>query len=181
MPRANERVAVLCALFLSLSATAAETEVATDPDGRSVTIVAAAFQPRSGNDEIPFTRYDGSLFGLHRDNYFNPRDFYPPFFNGSGVSSGDINRDGWPDVVAASGNLVILYMNDGGKRFNALEMDVTGIEDLALFNVALVDINGDGWLDIFGTTYLQGNFILLNDEGRYTSCLLYTSPSPRDA
>ena len=71
--------------------------------------------------------------------------------------------------MAASGNLVIVYMNDGGKRFTALEMDVTGIDDLALFNVALVDINGDGWLDIFGTTYLQGNFILLNDEGRYTS------------
>ena len=90
-------------------------------------------------------------------------------FNGSGLSSGDINRDGWPDVVAASGPLVILYMNEGGERFNAIEMDVTGIEDLAIFNVALVDINGDGWLDLFGTTYLQGNFVLLNYNGKYTS------------
>ena len=90
MPRINERVAVLCALFLLQPAVAAENEAARDPEGRSVSVLAEAFQPRGGNDEIPFTRYDGSLFGLHRDNYFNPRDFYPPFFNGSGVSSGDI-------------------------------------------------------------------------------------------
>ena len=154
---------------MSMAVVAAEGEVAKDPDGRAISIEAAAFQPRAGTDAVPFTRYDGGQFGLHRDNYFNPRDFYPPFFNGSGLSSGDINRDGWPDVVAASGPLVILYMNEGGERFNAIEMDVTGIEDLAIFNVALVDINGDGWLDLFGTTYLQGNFVLLNDNGKYTS------------
>jgi len=163
------RTIVFCGLWMSLAVVAAEREVAKDPDGRSISIEAAAFQPRSGTDAVPFTRYDGGQFGLHRDNYFNPRDFYPPFFNGSGLSSGDINRDGWPDIVAASGPLVILYMNEGGERFNAVEMDVTGIKDLAIFNVALVDINGDGWLDLFGTTYLQGNFVLLNDNGKYTS------------
>ena len=163
------RTIVFCGLWMSLVVVAAEREVAKDPDGRSISIEAAAFQPRSGTDAVPFTRYDGGQFGLHRDNYFNPRDFYPPFFNGSGLSSGDINRDGWPDIVAASGPLVILYMNEGGERFNAVEMDVTGIKDLAIFNVALVDINGDGWLDLFGTTYLQGNFVLLNDNGKYTS------------
>ena len=64
MPRINERVAVLCALFLSQPAVAAENEATRDPEGRSVSIAAEAFQPRSGSDEIPFTRYDGSLFGV---------------------------------------------------------------------------------------------------------------------
>ena len=141
-----------------------------------VTIDQVPLQPRSAAGETPVTRLDGSLVGLHRDNYFNPRDYYPPFFNGSGLASGDIDRDGWPDVVAASGALVIIYMNDAGKRFQGIEMDVTGIEDLALFDVALVDINGDGWLDLFGTTYLQGNFYLLNDKGKFTSAGLRQLP-----
>ena len=52
----------------------------------------------------------------------------------------------------------------------------TDIDNTAIFNVALVDINGDGWLDIFGTTYLQGNFYLLSDEGRFTSAALRQPP-----
>jgi hypothetical protein len=169
MLKLTSRIIVLGGLLMTSAAFAAEGEVAKDPGGRPISIEAAEFGPRAGSDAVPFTRYDGSVFGLHRDNYFTPRDFYPPFFNGSGLSSGDIDRDGWPDVVAASGKLVMLYMNEGGERFSAVEMDVTGIDDLAIFNVALVDINGDGWLDLFGTTYLQGNFVLLNDNGSYTS------------
>lgn len=176
MLRVTSWIITLCGLLALSAAATAEGEVAKDPGGRSISIEAMAFRPRSGTDAVPFTRYDGSVFGLHRDNYFNPRDFYPPFFNGSGLSSGDINRDGWPDVVAASGKLIILYMNEGGERFVAIEMDVTGIDDLAIFNVALVDINGDGWLDLFGTTYLQGNFVLLNDNGNYTSAGLRQLP-----
>jgi len=141
-----------------------------------ISVIETPLQERSGSDATPVTKYDGSLFGLHRDNYFNPRDFYPPFFNGSGLAAGDIDRDGWPDVVAASGALVIAYMNEAGKQFRGIEMDVTGIEDLALFDVALVDINGDGWLDLFGTTYLQGNFYILNSEGKFTSTGLRQLP-----
>jgi hypothetical protein len=133
-------------------------------------------QGRAGTDDVPFTRFDGSLFGLHQENYFSPRDFYPPFFNGGGIASGDINRDGWPDVVSANGAFVMIYMNQDGQRFSPIEMDVTGQDDIAIFNVALVDIDGDGWLDLFGTTYLQGNFFLLNQEGKFTSAGLRQLP-----
>jgi hypothetical protein len=147
----------------------ASDAVLKDQQGHIVSLSAAAFEPRSGADDIAFTRYEGSVFGLHLENNFGPRDFYPPFFNGSGLATGDIDRDGWPDVVAANGALVVIYMNQAGERFTPIEMDVSGIEDLAIFNVSLVDLDGDGWLDLFGTTYLQGNFILLNQQGRFTS------------
>ena len=142
----------------------------------SISITAAPFQSRSGDDDVHFTRYDGSVFGLDFTNRFNPRDFYPPFFNGGGIASGDINRDGWPDIVAANGALIVIYMNQQGRRFAAVELDVTGQDDASIFNVALVDINGDGWLDLFGTTYLQGNFYLLSDQGAFTSAGLRQPP-----
>ncbi|NCF73924.1 MAG: hypothetical protein GWP67_10520 [Gammaproteobacteria bacterium] len=166
-------LAVICLLVLSSHSMADDI---ADGHGNRVTINGTAFQPRAGSDDTPFTRYDGSLFGLHQENPFTPRDFYPPFFNGSGISSGDINRDGWPDIVSANGRLVVIFMNQKGERFIPLEIDVTGQSDTAIFNIALVDINGDGWLDIFGTTYLQGNFYLLSNEGIFSSAGLKQTP-----
>jgi len=162
-------VSLFASLLVGAGELYASEAVAKDHQGHAVTLSSVAFEPRSAADDMAFTRYEGSEFGLHQDNYFGPRDFYPPFFNGSGLATGDIDRDGWPDVVAASGALVIIYMNQAGERFAPIEMDVTGIEDLAIFNVSLVDLDGDGWLDLFGTTYLQGNFILLNQQGVFTS------------
>ena len=167
-------VLLVSSLFVAVGLSRAQDVVAKDvlakdPQGHPVSIAATAFEPRSGSDEIPFTRYDGGLFGLQQDNNFGPRDFFPPFFNGSGIASGDIDRDGWPDVVSANGALINIYLNQNGQTFRPIEMDVAGIEDLAIFNVALVDIDADGWLDLLGTTYLQGNFIVLNQQGRFTS------------
>ncbi len=147
-----------------------------DAQGHAVSVNATAFQPRAGTDDVPFTRYDGSLFGLDQSNVFSPRDFYPPFFNGGGISSGDIDRDGWPDIVSANGALIVIYMNQEGQGFVPTEFDVTGLDDTAIFNVALVDIDGDGWLDLFGTTYLQGNFYVLSQKGEFSSAGLRQPP-----
>ncbi len=172
-------VLLASSLLVAVSQSGAQEATAKDPQGHPVVVSATVFEPRSGADDLPFTRYDGSVMGLQQDNYFSPRDFYPPFFNGGGIASGDIDRDGWPDVVAASGALVMIYMNQEGERFTPIKMDVTGIEDLAVFNVSLVDIDGDGWLDLFGTTYLQGNFILINQHGEFTSEGLQQLPRGR--
>jgi hypothetical protein len=65
----------------------AEAGAIQDAQGHRVSIDAVPFRPRAGTDDVPFTRFDGSLFGLHQENYFSPRDFYPPFFNGGARSS----------------------------------------------------------------------------------------------
>jgi hypothetical protein len=164
------------AICLSVLPSYLLAEETSDDQGNEISISKAAFQPRASSNDPHFTRYDGSVFGLQQDNRFTPRDFYPPFFNGSGIASGDINRDGWPDIVSANGPLIVVFMNQNGQRFIPLEFDLTGQDDTAIFNIALVDINGDGWLDIFGTTYLQGNFYLLSDAGQFSSESLRRAP-----
>ncbi|MGB0156971.1 MAG: FG-GAP repeat domain-containing protein, partial [Luminiphilus sp.] len=160
----------LCLLgYIAADATADESAV-------SVEWTKELFEVRSAPAETPFTQHEGYQFGLTRSNTFTARDFFPPFFNGGGLASGDINRDGWPDIVSATGPLITVYMNIEGKRFEPVPIELDNMEASAVFVVALVDLNNDGWLDLFASTYLNGNVYLLNQQGRLSTADVKRGP-----
>ena len=78
-------------------------------------------------------------------------------YNGGGVGVGDFNNDNLPDLYF-TGNMVdnALYLNRGSMQFD----DVTAEAQVAgngqwCSGVALVDINQDGWLDIYVSSTLS--------------------------
>ena len=78
-------------------------------------------------------------------------------YNGGGVGVGDFNNDGLPDLYF-TGNMVdnALYLNRGDMEFT----DITAEAQVAgngqwCSGVALVDINQDGWLDIYVSSTLS--------------------------
>lgn len=80
-------------------------------------------------------------------NILNYRNFY----NGGGVAVGDLNNDGLVDVFfTANQGANKLYLNKGGLKFEDISVKA-GFSDKQQFStgVVLVDINNDGWLDIY--------------------------------
>jgi enediyne biosynthesis protein E4 len=112
--------------------------------------------PKKNTTSTLFTLLDSSQTGISFLNKVeNSKDFnifsYRNFYNGGGVATGDLNNDGLPEVLFTSNQGANkLYLNKGNFTFKDISKQA-GIEEVGNWNtgVVMVDINADGWLDIY--------------------------------
>jgi hypothetical protein len=79
-------------------------------------------------------------------------------YNGGGVSVADFNNDSLPDIFF-TGNMVDnqLYLNQGELKFRDVT-EAAGVAEAGkwMYGSAVVDINGDGWRDIYVCASIAG-------------------------
>jgi hypothetical protein len=72
-----------------------------------------------------------------------------------GVAVGDVNNDGWPDVLVTAYKEVRLFLNNGNGTFTDITTE-SGLHDpLWSTSAAFFDHDRDGWLDIVVVNYLE--------------------------
>ena len=84
---------------------------------------------------------------------------YEYIYNGAGVGIGDLNNDGLQDIIFA-GNQVSprVYLNQGNFKFKDITSNFAGLtNDQWYSSVTFVDINSDGWLDVYLTSTADNN------------------------
>lgn len=99
------------------------------------------------------------------------------FHYSSGLASGDVNQDGFPDLLLASLGRNRLLINNGDGTFHDATAAMGEAPDRFTSSVAIADLNGDNLPDLFETSYveMEGGFRLpeVGPDGREIP------PSPR--
>lgn len=102
--------------------------------------------------------------------------YYLYYYNGAGVATGDINNDGLTDIYFAANSKGHnkLYLNKGNFQFDDIT-EKSGVQGTSDWNtgVTMVDVNGDGFLDIYvsaigGTKWTTGHNELFINNGNGT-------------
>ncbi len=88
------------------------------------------------------------------DNYADLQLLTPPGFNSRAIAAGDVNGDGWPDIVIgtsgpASGRIFVYFGGPGADGVADVQIPSTGpFNDLFGYAISCGDFDGDGFADI---------------------------------
>jgi hypothetical protein len=73
---------------------------------------------------------------------------------GMGVAVGDVNNDGWPDVLVTEYGRVRLFLNNGNRTFTEASKEAGLQSPLWSTSACFMDYDRDGWLDLVVVNYV---------------------------
>ena len=165
--------------LLLLSATVTAAALAADP---AYTSAPLAPRPPLAPGAKPFQRLTAAESGVNVPNVYNDPRMWGDRFREltlgaleTGIAIGDFDRDGHPDIFAVSKNgPCALYKQAITGQFQdiaaAAGVDcVAQDEKIGKIGATAVDINQDGWPDIYVCRYDAPNLLFVNNgDGTFT-------------
>ena len=115
-----------------------------------------------------FKRYIGDTVGLNT-SYQASLELFTDIGLFKGIASGDINADGWDDILVNDSSGLRLFINTGHLTFTEAATDSYKPSSHFTTAAALADINNDGLLDIVYTVAYEGLFYLENSHGTFNT------------
>ena len=101
---------------------------------------------------------------------------------GLGITVGDLNNDGWEDIYISNDFFErdYLYINQRDGTFREVLENSMGHISQASMGSDMIDINNDGWLDIFTTDMLPEGDYRLKTTTRFDDYNLYNAKLRND-
>ena len=145
-------------------------------------IISISCKKIIGNDDLIFELLSVEKTKIDFENTLKYSDEfniykYRNFYNGGGVGLGDINNDGLLDIYFTANQLPNrLFINKGDFTFEDITKTAkVGGNRAWSTGVSMVDINSDGWLDIYvcnsgdiNGDNKQNEFFINNGDGTFT-------------
>ena len=141
----------------------------------NITLEASQYQSKSLGDQDRFQKLNGSEFGLTRPDTM-PIVYKFVLGTSRPIGAGDVHNDGWDDILLGSADGLYLFANQKGETFLPQKLPTGPFQNRFVSNLAFIDINNDGWLDIFASVYRGGNFVVINQDGRFLESNLKKFP-----
>ena len=121
--------------------------------------VVAMQSCRTKNNNLLFSKLDPTESGIHFSNDIHDTDSTNSMINefgymGGGVGIGDFNNDGLKDIVFTANQVSSrIYINKGNNNFDDITEKAGLVTNVWATGVSIVDINNDGYDDIYICTY----------------------------
>lgn len=149
------KLAIICALTICMSCGEGEKTTSTNKE------LAPLFESKTSTSRSPsaeaklFSQINPQESGIAFSNVITETESlniltYEYLYNGAGVAVGDINNDNLPDLFFA-GNIQPdrLYLNEGNWKFKEISAAAAVLDKAWSTGVNMIDINADGFLDIY--------------------------------